>query len=65
VALRPRAPLVVTLDDGQNNPAFIPALLRALEQGGPRVGLIAGQGFGVFVYLRNLNFVLRERRALT
>lgn len=26
---------------------------------------IAGQGFGVFVYLRNLYFVLRERRALT
>jgi len=24
---------------------------------------IAGQGFGVFVYLRNLYFVLRERRA--
>jgi dolichol-phosphate mannosyltransferase len=42
-----RAPLVVTLDgDGQNNPAFIPALLRALEQGGPRVGLIAGQRVG-------------------
>jgi lipid-A-disaccharide synthase-like uncharacterized protein len=25
---------------------------------------IAGQAFGVFVYLRNLYFVLRERRAL-
>lgn len=24
---------------------------------------IAGQGFGVFVYLRNLYFVLRERKA--
>ncbi len=24
---------------------------------------IVGQGFGVFVYLRNLHFVLRERRA--
>lgn len=24
---------------------------------------IAGQGFGVFVYLRNLYFVLRDRRA--
>jgi lipid-A-disaccharide synthase-like uncharacterized protein len=24
---------------------------------------IAGQAFGVFVYLRNLHFVLRERRA--
>jgi dolichol-phosphate mannosyltransferase len=42
-----RAPLIVTLDgDGQNNPAFIPALLRVLEQGGPRVGLIAGQRVG-------------------
>ena len=39
-----RAPLVVTLDgDGQNNPAFVPALLRALEQGAPRTALIAGQ----------------------
>jgi glycosyltransferase involved in cell wall biosynthesis len=39
-----RAPLVVTLDgDGQNDPAFIPALIRALETGTPRVGLIAGQ----------------------
>jgi len=26
---------------------------------------IAGQGFGVFVYLRNLHFVLRERRRVT
>jgi lipid-A-disaccharide synthase-like uncharacterized protein len=26
---------------------------------------IAGQGFGVFVYLRNLHFVLRERRRAT
>jgi glycosyltransferase involved in cell wall biosynthesis len=39
-----RAPMIVTLDgDGQNDPAYIPALLRALEQGGPRMGLIAGQ----------------------
>ena len=42
-----RAPLVVTLDgDGQNDPAFIPALIRALEAGMPRVGLIAGQRVG-------------------
>jgi len=42
-----RAPLVVTLDgDGQNDPAFIPALLRALEASGARVGLIAGQRVG-------------------
>jgi dolichol-phosphate mannosyltransferase len=39
-----RGALVATLDgDGQNDPAFIPALLRALEQGAPRVALIAGQ----------------------
>jgi dolichol-phosphate mannosyltransferase len=39
-----RAPVIVTLDgDGQNDPAFIPALLKALAQGGPRIGLIAGQ----------------------
>jgi dolichol-phosphate mannosyltransferase len=42
-----RAPVVVTLDgDGQNDPAFIPTLLRALEAGGPRIGLIAGQRVG-------------------
>ena len=42
-----RAPLVATLDgDGQNDPAFIPALIRALEQGAPRVGLVAGQRVG-------------------
>jgi dolichol-phosphate mannosyltransferase len=41
-----RAPLVVTLDgDGQNDPAFLPALLRALEAD-PRLGLIAGQRVG-------------------
>ena len=39
-----RAPIVVTLDgDGQNDPRFIPTLLRAFEQGGARVGLVAGQ----------------------
>jgi dolichol-phosphate mannosyltransferase len=42
-----RAPVVVTLDgDGQNDPSFIPALLRAFEAGGPRIGLIAGQRVG-------------------
>ncbi len=39
-----RAPLAVTLDgDGQNDPSFVPALLRALEAGAPRIALIAGQ----------------------
>jgi dolichol-phosphate mannosyltransferase len=42
-----RAPVVVTLDgDGQNDPSFMPALLRALEAGAPRIGLIAGQRVG-------------------
>jgi dolichol-phosphate mannosyltransferase len=42
-----RAPIVVTLDgDGQNDPAFIPALVSALEAGAPRVALIAGQRVG-------------------
>jgi dolichol-phosphate mannosyltransferase len=42
-----RAPLVVTLDgDGQNDPAFLPALVKALQDGGPRMGLIAGQRVG-------------------
>ncbi|MDI3471409.1 MAG: Dolichol-phosphate mannosyltransferase [Pseudolabrys sp.] len=41
------APIVVTLDgDGQNDPAFIPALVSALEAGAPRVALIAGQRVG-------------------
>ena len=42
-----RGAMIVTLDgDGQNDPAFLPALLRALEQGAPSVGLIAGQRIG-------------------
>jgi dolichol-phosphate mannosyltransferase len=42
-----RAPIVVTLDgDGQNDPAFIPALIAGLESGGPRCGLVAGQRTG-------------------
>jgi dolichol-phosphate mannosyltransferase len=42
-----RAPVVVTIDgDGQNDPAFIPALADALKAGAPRVGLIAGQRVG-------------------
>jgi len=42
-----RAPVVVTLDgDGQNDPAFIPMLLKTLSAGGPRIGLVAGQRVG-------------------
>ena len=46
-ALAARAPILVTLDgDGQNDPAFIPTLVEALERGGPGVGLVAGQRVG-------------------
>jgi glycosyltransferase involved in cell wall biosynthesis len=42
-----RAPLIATLDgDGQNDPSFIPALVRVLEKGGPLLGLVAGQRVG-------------------
>ena len=42
-----RAPIVVTLDgDGQNDPAFIPKLVEAIEKDGSRVGLVAGQRVG-------------------
>jgi dolichol-phosphate mannosyltransferase len=42
-----RAELIVTIDgDGQNDPAFIPALIAAFEAGAPPIGLIAGQRKG-------------------
>ena len=42
-----RAPIIVTLDgDGQNDPSFIPALVRSLEEAPARTGLIAGQRVG-------------------
>lgn len=42
-----RAPIIVTLDgDGQNDPAFLTALVTSLEAGGPRLGLVAGQRIG-------------------
>ncbi|MBX9822012.1 glycosyltransferase family 2 protein [Afipia birgiae] len=42
-----RGKIVATLDgDGQNNPAFLPALIEALEKGGDKVGLAAGQRVG-------------------
>jgi glycosyltransferase involved in cell wall biosynthesis len=45
--LAARSPLVATLDgDGQNDPAFIPALVAALEADGPEAGLAAGQRIG-------------------
>ena len=42
-----RGAIVATLDgDGQNNPAFLPDLIAAIEKGGERVGLVAGQRIG-------------------
>src|SRR3954451_5735529 len=42
-----RGAIVATLDgDGQNNPAFLPDLIAAIENGGDRVGLVAGQRIG-------------------
>jgi dolichol-phosphate mannosyltransferase len=42
-----RALIVATLDgDGQNDPAFIPHLVNALEGGGDATGLVAGQRRG-------------------
>ncbi|HSI41068.1 MAG TPA: glycosyltransferase family 2 protein [Xanthobacteraceae bacterium] len=39
--------IVVTLDgDGQNDPAFVPALVKALRDGGPALGLIQGERKG-------------------
>jgi dolichol-phosphate mannosyltransferase len=42
-----RGAIVATLDgDGQNDPAFLPDLISAIENGGGRVGLAAGQRIG-------------------
>ncbi len=42
-----RGVVVATLDgDGQNDPAFLPDLIGAIEQGGAKVGLAAGQRVG-------------------
>lgn len=42
-----RGRLVVTIDgDGQNDPAFIPAMADALAAAGPGVGIVAGQRRG-------------------
>jgi len=42
-----RGGIVATLDgDGQNNPVFLPDLIAAVENGGGRVGLAAGQRVG-------------------
>ncbi|PTW60110.1 glycosyltransferase involved in cell wall biosynthesis [Breoghania corrubedonensis] len=45
--LHARGDIVVTIDgDGQNDPAYIPALVDALDAAGPAVALAAGQRVG-------------------
>lgn len=42
-----KAPIIVTIDgDGQNDPAYIPALVAALDAGGAQTGMAAGQRVG-------------------
>jgi len=42
-----RNAIIATLDgDGQNNPVFLPDLISALQDGGDRIGLAAGQRVG-------------------
>jgi len=42
-----RGRIVATLDgDGQNNPAFLPRMIATIDEGGERVGLVAGQRVG-------------------
>ena len=45
--LAARASIIVTMDgDGQNDPAFIPALVKRLDQTGKSTGLVQGQRVG-------------------
>lgn len=42
-----RGELLLLLDgDGQNNPAYLPEMVRAMDAGGPRVGLVQGERQG-------------------
>lgn len=42
-----RGSIIATIDgDGQNDPAFLPKLVDVLEQGAPKLGLVAGQRVG-------------------
>jgi dolichol-phosphate mannosyltransferase len=42
-----RGAIIATLDgDGQNNPVFLPELISAIQNGGDRIGLAAGQRVG-------------------
>ncbi len=61
-----RADIVATIDgDGQNDPAFLPPVIEALQNGAPGVGLVAGRRLRrrttrlKQVQSRLANFVLR------
>jgi glycosyltransferase involved in cell wall biosynthesis len=61
-----RADVVATIDgDGQNDPVFLPPIIEALQNGAPRVGLVAGRRLRrrttrlKQVQSRLANFVLR------
>ena len=42
-----RAEIIIPLDgDGQNNPAFIPEMVKTLKQAGPDCGMVQGQRLG-------------------
>ena len=60
-----RGAIVATLDgDGQNDPAFLPDLISAIENGGDRMGLVAGQRVGPQGYrLQEVAVAHRQRRA--
>lgn len=45
--LAARGAIIATLDgDGQNDPAFLPQFIEAVEAGAPKLGLVAGQRVG-------------------
>ncbi|MBB6307503.1 glycosyltransferase [Xanthobacter tagetidis] len=42
-----RGHILLLLDgDGQNNPAYLPEMVRAMDEGGPRVGIVQGERQG-------------------
>ena len=53
---RARGEWIATLDgDGQNNPAFLPDLIGAIEKGGARVGLAAGGAIAAAGRIEHMN----------
>ncbi|TDT94593.1 MULTISPECIES: glycosyltransferase [Azorhizobium] len=46
-ARRARGDILIMLDgDGQNNPTYLPQMVRVLDEGGPRVGMVQGERQG-------------------